>query len=67
MESVITRETLVLRGKHLEYFTIAWNSLEGLGGCDRWSVCGQHFTCGFRDRQFHRSNVRCCAALEDVS
>lgn len=30
MESAISRQDIALRGKRLEYFTIAWNSLEGL-------------------------------------
>jgi len=64
MESVITRETLVLRGKHLEYFTIAWNSLEGLVAVIAGALRAA-FHLWVSDRQFHRSNVRCCAALEE--
>jgi divalent metal cation (Fe/Co/Zn/Cd) transporter len=30
MEPAIRRQDIALRGKRLEYFTIAWNSLEGL-------------------------------------
>jgi divalent metal cation (Fe/Co/Zn/Cd) transporter len=30
LEAATSREGIVLRGKRLEYFTIAWNSLEGL-------------------------------------
>ena len=29
-ELAATRKTIAERGKRLEYFTIAWNSLEGL-------------------------------------
>jgi len=29
-ESVLTRHAIALRGRRLEYFTIAWNSLEGI-------------------------------------
>ena len=29
-EAAISRESIALRGRRLEYFTIAWNSLEGL-------------------------------------
>jgi divalent metal cation (Fe/Co/Zn/Cd) transporter len=30
METVVNRQATAMRGKRLEYFTIAWNSLEGL-------------------------------------
>jgi hypothetical protein len=30
METVLDRQAVAQRGKHLEHFTIAWNSLEGL-------------------------------------
>jgi hypothetical protein len=30
MGSALTREEVALRGKRLEYFTIVWNSVEGL-------------------------------------
>jgi divalent metal cation (Fe/Co/Zn/Cd) transporter len=47
MQSVITRETLVLRGKHLEYFTIAWNSLEGLAAVIVGAFAGSISLVGF--------------------
>jgi hypothetical protein len=31
-ELAVDREAIACRGKRLEYFTIAWNSLEGLNG-----------------------------------
>jgi divalent metal cation (Fe/Co/Zn/Cd) transporter len=30
METVLNREAAARRGKHVEYFTIAWNSVEGI-------------------------------------
>lgn len=47
MQSVITRETLVLRGKHLEYFTIAWNSLEGVVALIAGALAGSISLVGF--------------------
>jgi len=51
-----TRQAVVQRGKRLEYFTIAWNSLEGVCyccGCD----CGEHLACGVWNRQLYRSHI----------
>jgi divalent metal cation (Fe/Co/Zn/Cd) transporter len=47
MQSVITRENLVLRGKHLEYFTIGWNSLEGLVAVVAGALAGSISLVGF--------------------
>jgi hypothetical protein len=47
MQSVNNRETLVLRGKHLEYFTIAWNSLEGLVAVIAGAFAGSISLVGF--------------------
>lgn len=47
MQSVITRENLVLRGKRLEYFTIAWNSLEGLVAVVAGALAGSISLVGF--------------------
>jgi divalent metal cation (Fe/Co/Zn/Cd) transporter len=47
MQSVITRENLVLRGKYLEYFTIAWNSLEGLVALVAGALAGSISLVGF--------------------
>jgi divalent metal cation (Fe/Co/Zn/Cd) transporter len=47
MQSVNNRETLVLRGKHLEYFTIAWNSLEGLVAVSAGAFAGSISLVGF--------------------
>jgi len=48
-ETILTsRRAVSQKGQRLEYFTIAWNLLEGLvaviGGCD----CGQHLARGLR-------------------
>jgi divalent metal cation (Fe/Co/Zn/Cd) transporter len=43
----IVREAAVHRGKRLEYFTIAWNSLEGLIGIGAGTVAGSISLVGF--------------------
>ncbi len=47
MESVINREDIVLRGKRLEHFTIAWNSLEGLVALIAGAMAGSISLVGF--------------------
>ena len=47
MESVINREDIVLRGKRLEYFTIAWNSLEGFVALIAGAIAGSISLVGF--------------------
>jgi len=46
-ELAITRETLAHRGTRLEYFTIGWNSLEGLIGIVSGVVAGSISLIGF--------------------
>ena len=43
----IARRTLAHRGKQLEYFTIAWNSLEGLIGIGAGVLAGSISLVGF--------------------
>jgi divalent metal cation (Fe/Co/Zn/Cd) transporter len=40
METTVTRQAVARRGKRLEYFTIAWNSLEGLVAIVSGAVAG---------------------------
>src|SRR5438874_13135175 len=47
MESVIDRQDIVQRGKRLEYFTIAWNSLEGLVALIAGAIAGSISLVGF--------------------
>lgn len=47
MESVINREDIVQRGKRLEHFTIAWNSLEGLVALIAGAIAGSISLVGF--------------------
>ena len=47
MESVINRQDIVLRGKRLEYFTIGWNSLEGLVALIAGAIAGSISLVGF--------------------
>src|SRR6266852_3170874 len=47
MESVINRQDIVLRGKRVEYFTIVWNSLEGLVALIAGAVAGSISLVGF--------------------
>jgi divalent metal cation (Fe/Co/Zn/Cd) transporter len=46
-ELTIARQTMAHRGKRLEYFTIAWNSLEGLIGVVAGLVAGSISLVGF--------------------
>src|SRR6267378_4408993 len=46
-EFVATRPAIVQHGKRLEYFTIAWNSLEGLAGVVAGLVAGSISLVGF--------------------
>jgi divalent metal cation (Fe/Co/Zn/Cd) transporter len=46
-ELAIARQTLARRGKRLEYFTIAWNSLEGLIGIAAGVIAGSISLVGF--------------------
>jgi hypothetical protein len=43
----IFREAAAHRGKRLEYFTIAWNSLEGLIGIGAGTLAGSISLVGF--------------------
>jgi len=47
MDTTLDRQQIVLRGKRLEYFTIAWNSLEGLVGIAAGIVAGSISLVGF--------------------
>ncbi len=47
MESVINRQDIVLRGKRVEYFTIVWNSLEGLVALIAGAIAGSISLVGF--------------------
>jgi len=47
MQSAITRQDIALRGKRLEYFTIAWNSLEGLVALVAGALAGSISLVGF--------------------
>ncbi len=47
MEFVINRKDIVLRGKRLEHFTIAWNSLEGLVALIAGAIAGSISLVGF--------------------
>jgi len=46
-ELATTRRTLAQRGKRLEYFTIAWNSLEGLVAIIAGAIAGSISLVGF--------------------
>jgi divalent metal cation (Fe/Co/Zn/Cd) transporter len=46
-DSTIFREAAAHRGKRLEYFTIAWNSLEGLIGIAAGTIAGSISLVGF--------------------
>jgi divalent metal cation (Fe/Co/Zn/Cd) transporter len=46
-ELAATRKTLAERGKRLEYFTIAWNSLEGLVAVIAGAIAGSISLVGF--------------------
>jgi len=46
-DSIISRQAAAHRGKRLEYFTIAWNSLEGLVGIGAGAIAGSISLVGF--------------------
>ena len=46
-EAAIARQALAHRGKRLEYFTIVWNSLEGLVGIAAGALAGSISLVGF--------------------
>jgi divalent metal cation (Fe/Co/Zn/Cd) transporter len=47
METVLNREAAARRGKHLEYFTIGWNSVEGLVAVVAGALAGSISLVGF--------------------
>jgi divalent metal cation (Fe/Co/Zn/Cd) transporter len=47
METALERQALAQRGKYLEYFTIAWNSLEGLAAVIAGALAGSISLVGF--------------------
>ena len=47
MESALDRQAVARRGKQLEYFTIAWNSLEGLVAVVAGALAGSISLVGF--------------------
>jgi divalent metal cation (Fe/Co/Zn/Cd) transporter len=47
MENALDRQAVARRGKHLEYFTIAWNSLEGLVAVVAGAFAGSISLLGF--------------------
>jgi divalent metal cation (Fe/Co/Zn/Cd) transporter len=47
METVLNRETVARRGKHVEYLTIACNSAEGLAGVVAGALAGSISLVGF--------------------
>jgi divalent metal cation (Fe/Co/Zn/Cd) transporter len=47
VETVLHRQAVALRGKRLEYFTIVWNTLEGLVAVVAGSVAGSISLVGF--------------------
>jgi divalent metal cation (Fe/Co/Zn/Cd) transporter len=46
-DSIISRQAVAHRGKRLEYFTIAWNSLEGIVGIGAGAIAGSISLVGF--------------------
>ena len=46
-ELVLTRQAIALRGRRLEYFTIAWNSLEGIVAIVAGLIAGSIALVGF--------------------
>lgn len=46
-ELVLTRQAIALRGRRLEYFTIAWNSLEGIVAIVAGVIAGSISLVGF--------------------
>jgi hypothetical protein len=47
VESALDRQAIAQRGKHLEYFTVAWNSLEGLVALVAGAFAGSISLVGF--------------------
>jgi divalent metal cation (Fe/Co/Zn/Cd) transporter len=47
METALERQAVAQRGKHLEYFTIVWNSLEGLVAVVAGALAGSISLVGF--------------------
>jgi divalent metal cation (Fe/Co/Zn/Cd) transporter len=47
METALERQAVAQRGKHLEYFTIAWNSVEGLIAVIAGALAGSISLVGF--------------------
>ena len=47
VEAVLERESVARRGKHLEYFTIAWNTLEGIAAVIAGAIAGSISLVGF--------------------
>lgn len=47
METELTREAAARRGKHVEYFTIAWNSVEGVVAVAAGALAGSISLVGF--------------------
>src|ERR1700686_502304 len=47
MDTTLNRPQIAMRGKRLEYFTIAWNSLEGLVALIAGAVAGSISLVGF--------------------
>ena len=52
METALKRHQIAMRGKRLEYFTIAWNSLEGLVGVVAGALAGSISLVGFGTDSF---------------
>ena len=63
---IIEHSAFARHGRKVEYFTIAWNSLEGLVVVIAGAVAGSISLVGFGIDQLHRSDVRGCVAVEDV-
>src|SRR6476469_4741549 len=47
MEIALDRQAVIRRGKHLEYFTIVWNSVEGLVAVVAGALAGSISLVGF--------------------
>jgi divalent metal cation (Fe/Co/Zn/Cd) transporter len=47
VEAVLERESIARRGKRLEYFTIAWNMLEGIASVIAGAIAGSISLVGF--------------------
>ena len=64
--AIMERTVVVRRGRRLEYFTVAWNTLEGLVAVIAGAIAGSISLVGLWSRQLHRGDVRGRAALADV-